>query len=230
MTESEFAALIDYTILKPESSAEDVLAAAEAALRLGCASVCVNSSRLRLLADRGPGDALPVTTVLGFPLGAVPTPVKVAEAEQAVGDWATEFDMVIDFGRLKDGDLAAVERDIAAVRSVTEGRVLKVILETAALTDAEIRTGCLISRDAGADFVKTSTGFHPAGGASVAAVALMAATVPDLGVKASGGIRDLATATAMLDVGATRLGLSAVEPILAELSGAAPALAAVGGY
>jgi deoxyribose-phosphate aldolase len=217
MKREEMAALIDHTILKPAATADQVLEAAWLAFQSGCASVCVNSSRVRLLADRGPDDMLTVCSVVGFPLGAVPRSIKAAEARQAQDDWATEFDMVIDIGLLKDGDRTGVERDIAAVRSATEGRVLKVILETAALTDAEIVTGCLISRDAGADFVKTSTGFHAAGGATPSAVALMAKTVPDLGVKASGGITDLPRALAMLEAGATRLGCSATETILDSL-------------
>jgi deoxyribose-phosphate aldolase len=218
MQRSQFARLVDHTILRPEALAADVDAVAREALAVGAASACVHSSRVGLAAGRLSGSGVRTCTVVGFPSGAVATEAKVAEARRAAADGADEFDMVLDMGRLKDGDHAAVARDIAAVRAaVPEGSLLKVILETAVLGEQQIRLGCLLARDAGADYVKTSTGFHPAGGATVEAVALMRATVPQLGVKASGGIRDLATALRMLDAGATRLGMSATLSVLAEL-------------
>lgn len=210
MQRSELAALIDYTILTPEATAEQVAAVAAEAVGFGCASVCVTSARVPVAAPIVRGSGVEACTVIGFPSGSVLTEVKVAETARAVACGASEFDMVIDYGRLIDGDYAAVREDIAKVRAVVPvGMLLKVILETSALTDEQIVTGCLLSRDAGADFVKTSTGFHPTGGATVEAVRLMAKTVPDMDVKASGGIRDLDTALAMLDAGATRLGLGA---------------------
>ena len=164
-------------------------------------------------------EGLKVACVVGFPSGAVKPEVKAFEAALAVADGADEIDMVINIELLKDGRLAELQREIEAVRrAVPAPRVLKVIIESAALTDDEIVAACRASAQAGADFVKTSTGFHPAGGASTHAVALMRATVGDaLGVKASGGIRDAETALAMIDAGATRLGVSATNAILAGL-------------
>jgi deoxyribose-phosphate aldolase len=161
---------------------------------------------------------LKVAVVAGFPSGAHQTEVKAAEAARAVADGADEVDMVINLGAAKAGDWALVEADIAGVRAAAPApTVLKAILETAALTDAEIVRACQCAAAAGADFVKTSTGFHPAGGATVHAVELMKATVGDrLQVKASGGIRTRAAAEAMIAAGATRLGVSATAQILAE--------------
>lgn len=220
MQRSELARLVDHTILRPEALAAEVEAVAGEALAVGAASACVSSSRVGLVAARLRGSGVRTCTVVGFPSGAVPTEAKVAEVRQAAADGADEFDMVLDVGRLRDGDREAVAHDIAAVQvAVPDGALLKVILETGALDEPQIRLGCLLARDAGAAFVKTSTGFHPSGGATVEAVALMRETVPDLGVKASGGIRDLATALRMLDAGATRLGMSATLAVLDELPG-----------
>ena len=160
-------------------------------------------------------DGLVVCTVVGFPSGAHESEVKAAEAALAVSRGATEVDMVIDLGRAKDGDWAAVQADVAAVRAACGGALLKVILESATLTPAELSAACDAAEQGGAQFVKTSTGFHKAGGASLDAVRLMRAAVGDrLGVKASGGIRDTATALAMLDAGASRLGLSGTRAVL----------------
>jgi deoxyribose-phosphate aldolase len=161
--------------------------------------------------------AVMVATVCGFPSGKHTAAIKAAEAAQAVADGADEVDMVIDLGLVKAGSLDATQAEIAAVRaSVPAPKVLKVIIESAALTDDEIIAACEAAEAAGADFVKTSTGFHPAGGASAHAVALMAKAVGGrLGVKASGGIRDWATAVAMVEAGATRLGLSGTAAVLA---------------
>ncbi|TKJ21840.1 deoxyribose-phosphate aldolase [Blastococcus sp. CCUG 61487] len=218
MRRSEFARLVDHTLLKSEALGADVDALVDDALAAGVAAVCVSSARVGRAAGRLTGSGVAACTVVGFPSGAVLPEAKVAEVHRAAEAGATEFDMVLDIGRLRDGDRDGVVRDIAAVRAaVPDGGLLKVILETAALDDDRIRLGCLLARDAGADFVKTSTGFHPSGGATVEAVRLMRETVPDLGVKASGGIRDLATALRMLDAGATRLGMSATVAVLAEL-------------
>jgi deoxyribose-phosphate aldolase len=157
--------------------------------------------------------------VIGFPHGCERPPVKAAAARIAIEDGARELDMVLHVGALKSGALAAVQSDIAAVVQAADGHPVKVILETAVLTDGEKRAACRLARDAGAAFVKTSTGFHPAGGATAADVRLMRAEVgPDFGVKASGGIRTLADVRTMLDAGANRIGTSASEAILAALS------------
>ncbi len=161
---------------------------------------------------------LAVATVCGFPSGAHQSEVKAAEAARAVADGAGEVDMVVNLKLVKEGDFEGVREDIAAVRAACPGALLKVIIESAALTDGEIVACCEASEAAGADYVKTSTGFHPAGGASVDAVAIMAATVGGrLGVKASGGIRTTEAALAMVAAGATRLGLSGTRAILEGL-------------
>jgi deoxyribose-phosphate aldolase len=211
---SDVAALIDHTLLKPEATPADVALLCEEATRLGVAAVCVSPSVLPL--PEPPGEGVAVATVIGFPSGAHRPEVKAAEAEGAVAAGAGELDMVIDLGAAKAGDWAAVEADIAAVRAAAPAPVLlKVIIESAALTDDEIVAACEAAESAGADYVKTSTGFHPTGGASEHAVRLMADTVGDrLGVKASGGIRDADTALAMIGAGATRLGCSATAAIL----------------
>jgi deoxyribose-phosphate aldolase len=208
------AALVDHTLLKPEATAADVAVLCEEATRLAVAAVCVSPSMLPL--PEPPGGDVRVATVIGFPSGAHRPEVKAAEAERAAEAGADELDMVICIGAAKAGDWRAVEADLAAVRGVAPGPVLlKVIIESAALTDDEIVAACRAAEAAGADFVKTSTGFHPAGGATVEAVRLMAATVGGrLGVKASGGIRTRDAALAMLDAGATRLGTSATAAIL----------------
>jgi deoxyribose-phosphate aldolase len=218
LTRAAVARMIDHTLLQPQATAADVAALCAEAAALGAFAVCVSPSRLRL-----PSGALPpevkLATVCGFPSGAHHGSVKAAEAATSVEQGADEVDMVINLGLAKAGDWAGVTAEIAAVRSsVPAARVLKVIIESAVLTDDEIVAACQASEQAGADFVKTSTGFHPAGGASVHAVRLMAATVGDrLGVKASGGIRDTATAVAMIEAGATRLGLSGTRGVLEGL-------------
>ncbi|MBB2923835.1 deoxyribose-phosphate aldolase [Cellulomonas cellasea] len=208
------AQLVDHTLLKPEATRADVEALVEEGVRLGVYSVCVSPSFLPLDA-RG----LKVATVVGFPSGKHHSDVKAAEAARAVRDGADEVDMVLDVGAAKQGAFASVQADIAAVRAAAPSpTVLKVIIESAALTDDEIVAVCRAAEAAGADFVKTSTGFHPAGGASVHAVGLMAATVGGrLGIKASGGIRSTADAVAMVEAGATRLGLSGTAAVLGGL-------------
>ena len=208
---ADAAALIDHTLLKPESTAEDVAALVAEARDLGVLAVCVSPSRLPL-ADTGD---LVVATVCGFPSGAHASEVKAAEAKRAVADGADEVDMVINLGLAKAGGFDGVEADIRAVVEASGGALVKVIIESAALTDEEIVEACRRSEAAGADFVKTSTGFHPAGGASAHAVELMRKTVGDrLGVKASGGIRDAEAAEAMIAAGASRLGLSGSRAVL----------------
>jgi deoxyribose-phosphate aldolase len=211
------AAMIDHTLLRPEATAEDVIALCQEATDLGVAAVCVSPSHLPI--TEGLGVGIDICTVIGFPSGAHQPTVKAHEAEVAIDSGATEIDMVINLGLAVAGHWEAVREDIAAVRAAAPDSVLlKVILESAVLGEDEIVAACEAAEAAGADYVKTSTGFHPSGGASVAAVRLMADTVGGrLGVKASGGIRDAATALAMVEAGATRLGCSASRAILGGL-------------
>ncbi|EGF55371.1 deoxyribose-phosphate aldolase [Actinomyces sp. oral taxon 170] len=214
-TRAQIASLVDHTLLKPEATATQVDALVVEAAALGAYSVCVSPSLLPLELP----DNLHLATVCGFPSGAHATSVKAAEAADAVVKGAEEIDMVVNLRLIKEDDFDAVEADIRGVREACRGAVLKVIIESAALTDGEIVASCRAAEAAGADFVKTSTGFHPAGGASAHAVALMRATVGDrLGVKASGGIRTAADALAMVEAGANRLGLSASAAVLEGLS------------
>lgn len=214
LTPAELARYVDHTLLSPTATEADVAALAAEAARLGTYSICVSPSMLPITAPLGD---VKVATVCGFPSGKHTAATKAAEAAESVAFGADEVDMVIDLGLLKAGRPELTQAEIAAVRaSVPAPKVLKVIIEAAALTDEEIIAACHAAEEAGADFVKTSTGFHPAGGASVHAVELMAATVGGrLGVKASGGIRDWATAVAMIEAGATRLGLSGTAAVLA---------------
>ncbi|WP_043535904.1 deoxyribose-phosphate aldolase [Actinomyces polynesiensis] len=213
-TRSELAAMIDHTLLKPEATDADVRALVAEAAELGTYSVCVSPSLLPVEVPEG----LHVACVCGFPSGAHKPEVKAAEAARAVADGAEEVDMVINLGLARQGDWTGVEEDIRAVREACPGALLKVIIESAVLTDDEIVAACRAAETAGADYVKTSTGFHPAGGASVHAVELMRRTVGDrLGVKASGGIRTAEAAEAMVAAGASRLGLSASRAILESL-------------
>ena len=215
MKREELAKMIDHTLLKPESTASDVQALIDEGAALGTFSVCVSPNQLPI---ETPGD-LKVAVVCGFPSGAHKSEVKAAEARQSVELGAQEVDMVINLKLVKEGKFDEVEADIRAVREATEGALLKVIIESAVLTDEEIVACCKASENASADYVKTSTGFHPAGGASVHAVRLMRETVGDrLGVKASGGIRDAETALAMVEAGASRLGLSSSKAILEGLN------------
>jgi len=218
------ARYIDHTLLKPEATPEDVASLIAEAHELGVYSVCVSPSFLPLSLPAG----LKLAVVAGFPSGKHLPEIKAAEAAAASAAGADEVDMVIDIGAARAGRFDLTAAEIAAVRSAVPG-VLKVIIESAALDDDAIVGACRAARDAGADFVKTSTGFHPAGGASVHAVRLMRMTVGDaLEVKASGGIRTLADARDMIEAGATRLGLSASAQILAEERGGAAAAGASG--
>ncbi|CRK52479.1 Deoxyribose-phosphate aldolase [Rhodococcus sp. RD6.2] len=211
LTRAAVAATVDHTLLKPEATPADVAALVQEARELGVYAVCVSPSMLPLRAA-----GMRVAVVAGFPSGKHHSLVKGAEARLAVQQGADEVDMVIDVGAAVAGDYNAVLADILTVREgIAESTVLKVILETAALSDEAIVECCLAAERAGANFVKTSTGFHPAGGATVDAVRLMAKTVGGrLGVKASGGIRTADAARAMLDAGATRLGLSGTRAVL----------------
>ncbi|KJX74622.1 deoxyribose-phosphate aldolase [Mycobacterium lepromatosis] len=217
-TRKQLAALVDHTLLKPEATHADVAALVAEAVELGVYAVCVSPSMVPAAVEAGAG-GLQVATVVGFPSGKHVSMVKAREAAQAVASGATEIDMVIAVGAALAGDLDAVRSDIEAVRSAITGVVLKVIVESAVLlgqaNERTLADVCRVAKAAGADFVKTSTGFHPAGGASVRAVALMTEAVGGrLGVKASGGIRTAADAIALLDAGATRLGLSSTRAVL----------------
>ncbi len=213
VTPAQLVGMVDHTLLSPTATPADVAALAAEAAALGTYSICISPAMLPL----GFAAGVKVATVCGFPSGKHAGSIKAAEAAQSVADGADEVDMVIDLGLVKAGSLDATQAEIAAVRAaVPAPKVLKVIIESAALTDEEIVAACRAAEAAGADFVKTSTGFHPAGGASARAVELMARTVGGrLGVKASGGIRDWDTAVAMVEAGATRLGLSGTAAVLA---------------
>ena len=213
LSREELAALVDHTLLAPTATKDDVRALLAEARDLGTFSICVSPSMLPLGVDTG---EVKVATVCGFPSGKHTAATKAFEAADSVAAGADEVDMVIDVGLLKSGDVAGTQAEIAAVRaSVPAPGVLKVIIESAALTDDEIVAACEAAEAAGADFVTTSTGYHPAGGASAHAVALMARTVGGrLGVKASGGIRTFEAASEMVDAGATRLGLSGTRAVL----------------
>lgn len=213
---AELARYIDHTLLAPQATREQVQACVREATELGAYSICVSPSMLPLAAPA----EVKVATVCGFPSGAHHLEVKAGEALRSARDGADEIDMVINIARLIEGDDAATQDEIAAVRAaVPPPVVLKVIIESAALTDEQIVQACGAAERAGADFVKTSTGFHRSGGASVEAVSLMASTVGDrLGVKASGGIRTTTAALAMVQAGATRLGTSSSATVLGGLS------------
>lgn len=210
------AAIIDHTILKADATRADVVRVCEEARRFSFASVCVNGTWVPLVAERLNGSEVKVCTVIGFPLGAMATAAKRVEAELALRDGATELDMVINIGALKAGELDLVRDDIAAVvEAAHQARaIVKVIIETALLTDEQKATACRLSAEAGADFVKTSTGFA-ASGATAADIALMRSVVgPNIGVKASGGIRTLQQLREMVAAGASRVGASASVAIV----------------
>jgi deoxyribose-phosphate aldolase len=207
-TGADLALLIDHTILKPDATRDDVRRFCAEARQHGFRSVCVNSVQVPLVADELRGSEVRVCSVVGFPLGAMPPAIKAAETRAAVEAGADEIDMVINVGAMKEGRLDDVRDDIAAVRAACPDAVLKVIIETCLLSDDEKRDACRLSVEAGADFVKTSTGFA-ASGATESDVRLMRETVgPQLGVKASGGVRTLDAARAMVAAGANRIGTS----------------------
>jgi len=208
--------MVDHTLLKPEATAQEVADLVAEAQKLGAYSVCVSPSRLPL---KGTG-SLKVAVVCGFPSGAHKAEVKAAGAARSAADGADEIDMVINLAFATTGQYDAVQDEIAAVRAAAPAPVvLKVIIESAVLTDKQIVGVCQAAEAAGADYVKTSTGFHPAGGATAHAVQLMARTVGGrLGVKASGGIRSTEAALEMIVAGATRLGLSGTAKVLAGLT------------
>ncbi|MDO4899264.1 deoxyribose-phosphate aldolase [Actinomyces sp.] len=210
-TRAQVAAIIDHTLLKPEATGAQVAELIAQGAELGAYSVCVSPNQLPVQVPAG----LHVATVCGFPSGAHATAIKAAEAAAQAAD---EGEKVVNLKLVNQHDYVDLEADIRAVKEAVGEKLLKVIIESAVLADDEIVAVCRAAEAAGADYVKTSTGFHPAGGASVHAVELMRATVGDrLGVKASGGIRTAADALAMIEAGATRLGVSATVAILEGL-------------
>lgn len=220
-TAHDWASLIDHTLLKPEATESDIKKLCNEAIQFGFASVCVNPAWVKKAAEFLSGSSVPVCTVIGFPLGATLPDVKAYEARRAIFNGAREVDMVINIGALKSGDDCTVEDDIRAVAVAAHenGVLLKVIIETALLTDDEKVRACLASKNAGADFVKTSTGFAK-GGATADDVALMRRTVGSaLGVKASGGVKGIDDARKMFEAGATRIGASVGVKIAQEASG-----------
>ena len=215
MDKKTIASMIDHTLLKPEATPAQVEKLCAEAAEYHFASVCVNPVYIPLAARRLDGTGVKVCCVVGFPLGAIAPEQKAAEAASCVAMGAEELDMVIHVGAAKAGDWALVQRDIAGVVKAAAGRTVKVIIETCLLTDEEKVKACEAAKAAGADFVKTSTGFST-GGATTHDIALMRKTVgPEMGVKASGGIRDYATAMAMIEAGANRIGASAGIEIVA---------------
>lgn len=210
------AKYIDNTLLKPAATAEQIKALCEESMEHGFASVCVNPTHVELAAKLLAGSGVKTCTVIGFPLGANTSAVKAFEAEKAVEDGADELDMVINIGALKAGDEQTVKEDIEAVVQAGPGKLVKVIIETALLTEEEKVRACELAVEAGADFVKTCTGFS-GGAANVHDIALMRKTVgPDIGVKASGGVRTKEDALALIEAGATRIGTSSGKAIIAE--------------
>jgi deoxyribose-phosphate aldolase len=215
---AELARVLDHSVLKPEATAADIDAGAATARAFGIGFYCVQPCWVRIAAAALAGTGTRIVTVAGFPHGCDRAEAKALAAAMAVADGAAEVDMVQNFGALKSGHATVVAAEIEAVVRAVPGIPVKVILETAALTDAEKKLACRLAVDAGAGFVKTSTGFHPAGGATPADVRLLSSAVgPALGVKASGGIRTLADTLAMIEAGATRIGTSASAAILAAL-------------
>ena len=206
---------IDHTLLKPEATHEDIRRICEEAKAYDTASVCVNPIYASFVARELQGSGIKTCCVVGFPLGATPSVIKAAEAKLCVENGAQEIDMVISVGAAREGDWAYVEQDIKAVADAIDGRaLLKVIIETCLLTDEQKVNACLCARNAGADFVKTSTGFSTAG-ATVEDVALMRGVVgEELGVKAAGGIRSREAAEAMIAAGASRIGASSSKKII----------------
>ncbi len=216
MDKKEMAKYLDDTLLKADATPEQIIAICKEAKEYGCASVCVNSAYVALVAKELAGSDVKTCCVVGFPLGAMTSEAKAFEAKDAIEKGADEVDMVIEVGRAKAGDFDYVKKDIGAVVAAADKKaIVKVIIETCLLTDEEKRQACIAAKEAGADFVKTSTGFST-GGAKVEDIRLMRETVgPDMGVKASGGVRTWDAALAMIEAGASRIGTSSAAGILA---------------
>lgn len=215
MDKKEIAKYLDDTLLKADATPEQIVKICEEAKTYGCASVCVNSGYVPLVSKELAGSEVKTCCVIGFPLGACTSEAKAAETTDSTEKGANEVDMVINVGRAKAGEWDYVKSDIEAVVKAAAGKALvKVIIETCLLTDEEKIKACQVAKEAGADFVKTSTGFST-GGAKVEDIRLMRETVgPDMGVKASGGVRDFEKAQAMIEAGATRIGTSSAAGIV----------------
>lgn len=215
MTRAELARMLDHSVLKPEATSDDVRAGAEVVRTWAIGCYCVQPWQVRAAVDALAGSDAVVASVVGFPHGCDRAEAKALATRAAVDDGAREIDMVMNVGALRSGLARVVVEDIATVVAAAAGMPVKVILESAALDDGEKRLACRLAVEAGAAFVKTSTGFHPSGGASVADVRLMRTAVgSSIGVKASGGIRTLADVRAMIDAGANRIGTSSSAAIL----------------
>lgn len=214
----KLAKFIDHTLLKPEATSDQIKALCKEAIEYGFASVCINPCRVKLASELLKGTDVKVCTVIGFPLGAATPEVKAFETKNAIDNGASEVDMVMNIGAMKEKDYELVEKDIRAVVEAAGGKaIVKVILENCLLEKDEIKKACEICIRAGADFVKTSTGFNKSG-ATLEDVKLMKETVKDkAGVKAAGGIKDAITAKAMIDAGASRLGTSSSIKIVSEM-------------
>jgi len=218
MTREEIARYIDHTNLNPKASSLDIEHLCKEALQYGFAAVCVNPCRVRQAAELLEGSGVNVASVIGFPFGATLSEVKALETEHVIRDGANEIDMVINIGGLKDGNCEFVLKDISAVVKAGSGAIVKVILECCYLTNEEKVLACRLSAEAGADFVKTSTGFG-SGGATIEDVMLLRRSVPaHMGVKAAGGIRDFKTAYAFIEAGASRIGTSSGPQIVSSCS------------
>jgi deoxyribose-phosphate aldolase len=217
ITLEQLAKTIDHSLLKPEMTRAEVIAGCELARKYDVASVCVRPCDVTLAAELLKGSSVKVGTVIGFPHGTTTTTVKVFEAEEAMRNGAVELDMVLNIGRLRSGELDFVQQDIAAVVNAAKGKaIVKVILENAYLNDEQKVAGCQASEAAGANFVKTSTGYAPSG-ATLPDLRLMRATVgPQVQIKAAGGVRTLAAALDVLEAGCTRFGATATAAILDE--------------
>lgn len=221
MMRNELARMIDHSVLKPEATELDLRAGADIVRQWKIGFYCVQPYWVSLAVEALANTDALVVSVIGFPHGCDRRDVKARGAALAVAEGAREIDMVLNFGALKSGDAKAAAADIEALVREVPGIPVKVILETGALTGSEKHIACRLTCDAGASFVKTSTGFHPSGGATIADVRLLRAAVgPNFGVKASGGVRTLVDARAMIDAGANRIGTSASVEILGALSSA----------
>lgn len=215
MTKQEFLSKVDHSLLKPQLTREEIMEGLQFAKENHCASVCINPCNLDMAREVLEGTDVKIGTVIGFPSGAHTTFSKVAEAVDAYARGAVELDMVIDIGALRNGEYEDVKKDIEAVVNATPG-IVKVILETAFLTKEEIKKGCELTEEAGAAYVKTSTGFAPSG-ATVEDIKLMKDTVSEkVYVKAAGGINNLAECVAMIEAGSDRIGISKTKAILEE--------------
>ncbi len=220
LTAQDIAPFIDHTLLKPNAKEEEITQLCNEAREFGFAAICINPSYVPLAATLLANTPVKICTVVGFPIGSMTTEAKAFETRDAVAKGADEIDMVINVGKLKSGDYQYVVEDVKAVVKAAQHRIVKVIIEAAMLTDDEKVAACILAKAGGAKFVKTSTGFGP-GGATAHDVALMRRTVgAEMGVKAAGGIRDLATAAEMVKAGATRIGASASIQIVTSQSSA----------